>query len=1368
MVQKQQSPSSPADSGRADEPETSRADIARALASKDPTFFRQTADRGVTSAAYRKNQVEGTDTVDHGRSTTQSGRQLHGLARQPSVEPDTISNTSPLLGLSPKISDASSPGSMFSTVNSPKPATSSSASPHVPSPFSGDDSYTSRIMSGDAINTNSRTGSRSASPTKGMGGFVSSAMLRSDSVSRQKSSPAAGLARADSNARFRRLNRTGSKDGIPLASSVSRLGDDPISTLENRPVPSPAPDLGRSSRNGDNGTPEVQKSRDERSDLVIQRPVTPSADRSSVISPPLSPSKRWSPTKNKSSWLESALGKPSSPKPTPLLASRNQPAWLTDLNKNKQQRMSKDIPAEAVREAMSKLDEAPMLPDANSQAPENRIVPAVGPAQVPKPKPKPARLSEGPQDQDVQDRESKRSEKIVAEPQNMDAQKQKPESQKISTSDVTSTKPRPITPPKKDFRSSLRSTPASPEKQHVEPEFKRAFNKLKPTQTQNYKAPDVLKNNITAGKAALAQTDGPQKTVRRDEFKESILERKKTMKDNVPDPKLLHKPKPSIEKKEEQIPEALAKKRVLGRHESSGNVQSSALEAKVTPTTLEETLKPTVAGRQQPGIPTNPAYKLSSKASEKKLAERFNPGLANLIARGPGAVGGMLKSSEEEKSQSHQSGENSSVKRTSEEPQAGGQLQHMTKSRARGPKRRAPKSNAEPASSQPAAKATPQPDTLSNPRPKPYSTVAEKPATPTKQPILGGSKPTPPSSSRKVSSSATGLGQVAKISSKPPASAPESNGSKDVVREKPESHSPSLAAGRNIGTVSANKEPEAVSVDRAMRPKSISVKDATAKWGQQSQVTAPEKIKSTIKLPTRSEQPETPTKPTVGPFTSDTEQKPSAAQAKPPIPAKTLETPKLRERSPDVEQQRNVSNASVQSAAKSPGSQTSDASKILEDFFGVVPSRPNTMDFDTQALLAAPGQADAKIKTLRKELFEITVNGKKTALPSHQEHILYSESMYICTHVFGDQKGARLTETYLWLGKSVSESAAEDVQIFAKRVARDANGTLVVLRQGKETAAFMQAIGGILITRQGSSRQQEGGQRSLMLCGRRFFGHVVFDEVDFALSSLAAGFAFISTAQAGKIYVWIGVGCHADELGSARLIAMDLGPAAEVVEVEQGKEAADFLSQFPEPRRVPRSAEHWRRKPNHDNYRTRLYKVEQGPTAAAAAPINALWGALTRRPSHPDTSSGQVRIEEITPFAQSDLEEEHIYVLDAFFEVYMYVYHKPVIRISTDKRNRLPGSLSNASGAAFATALLFAQDYGMMAASLEDRPFVPVSTVVMSGAPRDMKASFRAWDDSRVDSSALMGGSGTGRMAPLKIIGLGAAIAALTTEGQAA
>jgi hypothetical protein len=85
------------------------------------------------------------------------------------------------------------------------------------------------------------------------------------------------------------------------------------------------------------------------------------------------------------------------------------------------------------------------------------------------------------------------------------------------------------------------------------------------------------------------------------------------------------------------------------------------------------------------------------------------------------------------------------------------------------------------------------------------------------------------------------------------------------------------------------------------------------------------------------------------------------------------------------------------------------------------------------------------------------------------------------------------------------------------------------------------------------------------------------------------------------------------------------------------------------------------------------------------------------------------------------------------------------------------GPLSRTQAPAFATALLFAQEYAMLAVSEEDRPFMPVTTVVLEGVPRDMKALFRHWDDSLIPAAGLMSGK-LGRGKSLRIVGLDKAI----------
>jgi hypothetical protein len=95
--------------------------------------------------------------------------------------------------------------------------------------------------------------------------------------------------------------------------------------------------------------------------------------------------------------------------------------------------------------------------------------------------------------------------------------------------------------------------------------------------------------------------------------------------------------------------------------------------------------------------------------------------------------------------------------------------------------------------------------------------------------------------------------------------------------------------------------------------------------------------------------------------------------------------------------------------------------------------------------------------------------------------------------------------------------------------------------------------------------------------------------------------------------------------------------------------------------------------------------------------------------------------------------------------------------------------------ASFHNALDFAQEYAILAAGMEDRPFVPVSTVVLEGIPRDLRSCFRKWRDDRSPTKMLPSSSSTAapvsaggskptglkRARSLKVLPLGQALQAL-------
>jgi hypothetical protein len=120
-----------------------------------------------------------------------------------------------------------------------------------------------------------------------------------------------------------------------------------------------------------------------------------------------------------------------------------------------------------------------------------------------------------------------------------------------------------------------------------------------------------------------------------------------------------------------------------------------------------------------------------------------------------------------------------------------------------------------------------------------------------------------------------------------------------------------------------------------------------------------------------------------------------------------------------------------------------------------------------------------------------------------------------------------------------------------------------------------------------------------------------------------------------------------------------------------------------------------------------------------------------------------LQIVEMSPFCQSDLSTSKVYVLDAFFEIYIIV-----------------GARAKSQYSAFQNALTFAQEYGILAAGMEDRPFIPVSTVVIEGVPRDLKSVFRKWKDSLSPTTTTKPDAGLQRGRSLRVVPLNAAIEA--------
>lgn len=1186
----------------------SRDQIQQDLASKDPSWFRQTSDRGANSAAYRKSQTEDVDTVD-----VLSGRaQLPGMSRPTSTEPEREAVRS--RPSSQIISRTGSPLLMTDAQKLGPPADIQAA------------------MDGSGSGRSSPT--RPPSPTKGMGGFVQSAMMkRTDSVKRW-SVTTPGLQRGNTLAsRDSYDNKSGGNS--PGAETTSR----PVSRSRgsaSRPSSShgkdPAPSTVEATPAKDNSPPSPPK------------PEVFKPEDDAEKTPPTSPSRtmdprRWSPSKG-SSWLDAALKGPEPPKPKPSPAASNQPAWMVELNRAKAERAKN--PSVDLGRAGSTVKKhevktgglvrpAPMGTTVKTPSISGLKSPALGIERPITPGARSGGLSKSPNLEKLSP--------VVQEPE-----------RRSSVGSALLSKDKPETPTK-DFRTTLRqrgTTLGNADKGQPVNELANVFGNLRKAKTQNYVAPDELKNNITKGKAALNITGGPRPYEKKDEFKDAILKKKADFSQAKQEGRgVATNQKPPEEK---PLPEGLARRATISRPKSfmhsrdSSTVHSpsdsliNALGSSRSPEASEPARRSVSEEVPAPKGAKEPAPLQSSPPKEKSvpgrlpkvggaLADRFNPALAGLLARGPPGVGGAA-------SNKSLGGSDAGT-----EPGSGPQLTHMTKNRVRGPRRKAPASATKaPATSEatePATTATAAtPDAQERGAEQMEDNGASAPPPAAEEPIIDESPQEQPKSEPVVSPRRLVTSSIRSPVEQNQAPRDNLRGSGIIspvesLRSKGSLGSPKkiheqVAA---IAAVAQSAEVKKIEeqVPRSPSPRKLDARRMSIFVDEPSQSSPKneiEKTRSPSPVKRTFGNPPSPSRP-AEPFKSETqspmsvkngsnvfgrplspvkpprqEEHPVEEAVVPPVekraeksvpaplnlrsasPAKTLSARTL-----SAEPKENLSSPPITSPTRSPSKSGSEVSAILKDFFGNErPKRDYRVDA-AEILMNRP-QEGSVVQTQRADLYQITEQGKRMPVATHYERVLFEREMYLCPHTFINPAGKKVQEVYFWIGDEVAPSAVEDAQVFVNREARSFGGTLIRIRQGKETAELIQALGGIVIIRRGSSNKFDS-LASNMLCGRSYQGQIVFDEVDFSPQTLCSGFPYIIN-QSGQCYLWKGKGSGANELGCARLIGMDSALMGELIEVEEGQEPDSFWNMFDGQRKMS-SADHWRLKPSYDKYCGRLF-----------------------------------------------------------------------------------------------------------------------------------------------------------------------------------
>ncbi|KAF9884672.1 hypothetical protein FE257_001365 [Aspergillus nanangensis] len=1366
----------------------------------------------------------GAETDTETAAESEKGNVNSGIGEEQSRSASRASSTIAESSLGNRYSSVSSV-STATGLGSPMPSsTTQKFEPPKPVPSSDDQATT-------PVSPRRLSPERSTSPTKGLGGFVQSAMMRrSDSVSKRWSAQLpSGLMRGNSFASNRnsfaapsngdlisppsptRLSRSGTLSASRPTSSHSEATAVP-ETINERPVTPTRPGSSSNNNSQDNiSRPPLSLHARSTSALGGEQKADISSlhSTSPVVSRTMDP-KRWSPTK--STWLESALNRPESPR------HKRQPSQQASWARERQSRGSVDLgrvnsfkevtPVGLMRTAVpgshtktpsvSGLADVFGPPDANrnKEEPEESLKvkpeehhPLASDQKAEEP-PKAAELQDSGNLEQADENEQESTEATVS------TRKRAPSllapSQQMS---IDAPLPSPLSPPRDpllnrpkpqspviDFRANLRKREVVKDNSNKnEPEFKNVFGKLRKAETSNYVAPDKLKDNILRGKAALNATGGPKKSQRVDELKESILKQKEAMKANGGS--IRRNTVGEDDAPIQDVPEAISKRQNLTKSSSAQSNMSSYSpeepvisqasqdqQSSLSPQDIEqpkldlsnqiteeryldeidgekstpdpfignETIqkqerdieiiprtmcleKKTEKSNEENGGGMKPVRALSSESvaqdtkvtaategvtAKGKLAGRINPALAGLLSRGPPIP---INVSE---------GSSSMNVSTQKDTNPAEPLTHITKGRARGPKRRPPKIAMSEAEETVLEEDMPQ-DEPSSPlidkEPETSISLGEQPMSKSAGWPLPECDISPPAV----------LAPNLEESSPSAASNPTfiTSAAQDTVATKPTEFKTSTNVDRVTPSSVAKLEDVENQRDYQVKkpappPKSVPSPSTPARL---SQGRSPQPyFSSPSPSPLRTSFRENQTHPSPTPYWKNNNGVATPGSLSSSPRDKALP-------SPPVPSKFNIS-VDQSSSPRSSASLVPQADESLEAISGFFKTFPRTSDrvnIDPQLMLMGKND-NQKIRTVRMQIWEITGDGKRQDLPNNQEYILYEGSMYLCVHVFEIDRLVR-SEAHLWCGDDVPDAAIDDAQSFSRKVAKDNGCKLETIKQGKETTRFIEALGGILITRRGSS-SRSSSSAFFMLCGRKHMGQMVFDEVDFSRRSLCSGYPFVISALFGKLYLWKGKGSAAEEIGAARLIGMDLGLTGEFEEVAEGTEPEAFLEVFTHDGETGNymGSDYWSLKPNHEHFALRLLRVDH-----ELGQRSGFW--LRRSGSASPVIRPNDTVQEVEPFSLKDITARGIYVLDAFFEIYVIV-----------------GEQASHRPAEFASAVVFAHEYGILAASLQDRPFIPKSLVSLGGVPDCCRSAFRKW------------GPRTSRLPP-QVFPLAAAIDAIRT-----
>ncbi|KAJ3396695.1 hypothetical protein HDU80_009871 [Chytriomyces hyalinus] len=277
--------------------------------------------------------------------------------------------------------------------------------------------------------------------------------------------------------------------------------------------------------------------------------------------------------------------------------------------------------------------------------------------------------------------------------------------------------------------------------------------------------------------------------------------------------------------------------------------------------------------------------------------------------------------------------------------------------------------------------------------------------------------------------------------------------------------------------------------------------------------------------------------------------------------------------------------------------------------------------------------------------------GSELVHVAESEHgILFSGDSYLFlyTHLMGRAGNEKkVSIAYFWVGDDAKMTEKGTIAYAAIELEKKENARQIRVLQGHEPDHFLSIFrpcqqdphqqSTSLVIRRGPYIPDAQNSTSLFCIGGCSSANVKAIQVAWSISSFSSGAVLLAVSvHDDDSFLWIGDGAHGFERTAALRIAKRLCGDRHIIEIQELCEPPNFWSRFGLSSNEPA----------RKHYASVPYLLQR-------AKFTGIFKRRLWKVSH--VVNGGATAEELSPFTQKDLDETHAYILDAFFEIFVWI-----------------------------------------------------------------------------------------------------------------